>query len=89
MPLKFPDPFALIYPKQSRIIQDLMDREPAARSSAQTILNSDLMPPKPEDEYMSDAIRSLSDRNSAFHQRAVETCESNTSRLHVADCCGG
>ena len=39
----------------------------------QVILDEDWLPPKPEDEYMDDAIRSLTERNSHFHQRVVET----------------
>eukprot|EP00658_Telonema_sp_P-2_P071287 TRINITY_DN6056_c0_g1_i7.p1 TRINITY_DN6056_c0_g1~~TRINITY_DN6056_c0_g1_i7.p1 ORF type:complete len:489 (-),score=87.81 TRINITY_DN6056_c0_g1_i7:218-1684(-) len=70
--LEFPPEFERLYPQQSKIISRLLDKDPANRIPAQELLTGEWLPPKPEEEYMSDAIRSLMDRQSPFHHKVVE-----------------
>lgn len=53
----FPDCFQEAHPRQSQIICWLLQADPSARPSALELLQSSLLPPKLEDEYMKDAMR--------------------------------
>eukprot|EP00898_Chlorokybus_atmophyticus_P003003 jgi/Chlat1/3703/Chrsp251S03860 len=72
-----PERFVAAYPQQAAIIRWLVADNPANRPSASELLRSDYMPPRMEDEYLNDVLRSLSNTedhavNNVF-DRVVET----------------
>eukprot|EP00474_Spongospora_subterranea_P010530 CRZ10988.1 hypothetical protein [Spongospora subterranea] len=67
----FPDGFQDAHPRQSQIIVWLLQLDPERRPSALELLQSNLLPPKLEDEYMKDALRTISNPNTPFYHRLL------------------
>ncbi|XXQ31969.1 non-specific serine/threonine protein kinase [Plasmodiophora brassicae] len=67
----FPDCFQEAHPRQSQIICWLLQADPSARPSALELLQSSLLPPKLEDEYMKDAMRTIANPNTPFYHRLL------------------
>ena len=68
---EFPAGFEKAHPRQSKIISWLLQHDPAKRPSALELLQSTLLPPKLEDEYMKDALRTISDPTTPFYHRLL------------------
>jgi len=69
--LWFPSNFEKQFPMQSQVIRWCLKSRPRDRPTALALLQSELLPPKMEDEYLKDAIRSLSNPRSALHTRLL------------------
>lgn len=67
----FPEGFELSHPRQCQIIRWLLQGHPDDRPSALELLRSDLLPPKMEDEYMKDALRTIANPHTSFYQRLM------------------
>eukprot|EP01133_Synstelium_polycarpum_P015077 gene15077-17849_t len=63
----FPPNFERNHPRQVRVISWLTQRDPSRRPTAQELLQSELMPPKMEDEYMKNAIRVITNPTTQFY----------------------
>ncbi|KAF8070961.1 GCN2 [Scenedesmus sp. PABB004] len=58
---KLPPAWEAAHPQVARLVRWLMAAKPAARPSAREVLQSDLLPPRLEDEALTDLLRSLPD----------------------------
>ena len=67
----FPDGFEEAHPIQAAIIRLLVRRDPAERPTALELLQSELLPPKMEDEYQEDLLRLLKKSGSSFKSQCV------------------
>jgi len=81
----FPRGFEHSHPRQVRIIRWLLQEDPQQRPSALELLQSDLLPPKMEDEYMKDALRTIAHPHTSFYHRLVRALfdPSRPFPLHV------
>eukprot|EP00736_Rhodelphis_marinus_P011289 Rmarinus@m.12205 len=69
----FPDGFEESHPLGAQVIRWLVQKDPAARPTALEILHSRLLPPKEEEEYIEDIVRTISNpRSSTTYARVVE-----------------
>eukprot|EP00899_Mesostigma_viride_P013262 jgi/Mesvir1/21937/Mv12105-RA.1 len=70
---QLPDKFRKKFPKQSTVIQWLVQPNPADRPTAKQVLRSNLLPPKMEEEHLEDLLRTLqSSENSQVHDLVLE-----------------
>mmetsp|Transcript_60791 Transcript_60791/g.140452 ORF Transcript_60791/g.140452 Transcript_60791/m.140452 type:complete len:872 (-) Transcript_60791:10-2625(-) len=63
---KLPAKFEQHHPRQSQLIREMVKHGPEERPAAQQLLQSDLFPPKLEDEYLKDALKAISARHARF-----------------------
>eukprot|EP00742_Colponemidia_sp_Colp-10_P012155 GILJ01013604.1.p1 GENE.GILJ01013604.1~~GILJ01013604.1.p1 ORF type:complete len:1303 (+),score=222.06 GILJ01013604.1:389-3910(+) len=68
----FPNGFEETHPRQVKIIRWLLQEDPRNRPTALELLQSDLLPPKMEDEYMKDALRTIANPHTTFYTRLLE-----------------
>ncbi|SPQ95098.1 unnamed protein product (mitochondrion) [Plasmodiophora brassicae] len=80
----FPDCFQEAHPRQSQIICWLLQADPSARPSALELLQSSLLPPKLEDEYMKDAMRTIANPNTPFYHRLLAELFNSTGMQWMA-----
>jgi len=69
---KLPKKFEETHPRQSRLIDLMIERDPQKRPRVIDILNSDLLPSKVEDEYMKEVIKIVSNPNANFYKKLIE-----------------
>ena len=69
---KLPPRFEEAHPRQSRLIKWMLERDPEQRPTVSEILSNDLLPPKMEDDYMNDVIKSVSNPNTIFYKKLIE-----------------
>ncbi|EFA80222.1 putative protein serine/threonine kinase [Heterostelium album PN500] len=69
----FPPDFERNHSRQAKIIRWLTERDPVKRPTAQELLQSELMPPKMEDEYMKNAIRVITNPTTQFYQHCLKS----------------
>ncbi|GAM21149.1 hypothetical protein SAMD00019534_043240 [Acytostelium subglobosum LB1] len=80
----FPKDFERSHPRQSKLIRWLTEHDPAKRPSAQDLLQSELMPPKMEDEYVENSIRVITNPTTQFYQHMLNSLFSpNHQHLHA------
>eukprot|EP00164_Ancoracysta_twista_P010436 GFYU01015738.1.p1 GENE.GFYU01015738.1~~GFYU01015738.1.p1 ORF type:complete len:1304 (+),score=377.66 GFYU01015738.1:84-3995(+) len=70
--LIFPEGFEDTRPQQVQIIRSLLQKDPAKRPSTLELLQSDLLPPKMEDEYLKEALRTIANPGSVFYFRLLD-----------------
>ncbi|KAI9205674.1 kinase-like domain-containing protein [Polychytrium aggregatum] len=82
--IKFPGDFdCKKYAKQMSIIQSFLSHSPKARPSCAAILKSNLLPPKLEEEYVTEALRSVVDQNNPlYYSRLVTALFAQTMDKH-------
>lgn len=59
--------------KQASILQNLLSHDPKTRFTSDELLKSDLLPPKVEDEYINEAIRSVSTPGTPYFNKLIAT----------------
>jgi translation initiation factor 2-alpha kinase 4 len=64
--------FSESHPRQWKLISTMMRRNIADRPSATWILQSDLLPPRMEDDFLNDALRIVANPNSTIFPRILE-----------------
>lgn len=77
---KFPQDFKESHRRQVQIIEWLLKENPNDRPSAMELLASSLIPPKMEDEYLKDVLRTVSNPNSVFYGRVVDVMFKSANR---------
>ena len=80
---KLPKKFEELHARQSKIIRWLMERDAKKRPSVYDILSSELLPPKMEDEYIKDAIKTISNPNTSYYKQIVEAIFRNNNILSI------
>lgn len=78
---KLPKKFEETHARQTKIIRWLIEREPYRRPTVFEILNSELIPPKMEDEYIRDAIKTISNPNTSYYKQIIEAIFKNNNAL--------
>lgn len=69
---KLPPKFEEAHPRQSRLIKLMSERNPDQRPTVAEILTNDLLPPKMDDEYLQDVVKSVSNPNTIFYKKIIE-----------------
>lgn len=59
----------------------MIDSDPSKRPSVTELLDSDLLPPKIEDEYLKDALRIFSNPSTSYYTRMVDAVFKNAPTL--------
>lgn len=77
----FPEDFKTSHSRQVQIIEWLLREDPAQRPTALELLSSSLIPPKMEDEYLKDVLRTVANPNSQFYGRVVDVMFKSANRL--------
>ncbi|KAL6618007.1 kinase-like domain-containing protein [Neocallimastix sp. 'constans'] len=68
----FPDDFNTEkYHNQTEIIRLLLSHDPKRRPTSFEILQSDLLPPKMEDEYIKETLRTISNPNTPYYNKLM------------------
>lgn len=80
---KLPKKFEDSHVRQTKIIYWLMERDHYRRPNVYEILNSELLPPKMEDDYIKDAIKTISNPNTSYYKRIVEAIFKNNNLLSI------
>ncbi|KYQ91316.1 putative protein serine/threonine kinase [Tieghemostelium lacteum] len=70
---KFPEEFERNHPRQAKLIRWLTEKDPLKRPSAQELLQSDLMPPKMEDEIIKNSIRLVTNPTNQFYSTMLNS----------------
>ena len=79
----FPLDFKESHSRQVQIIEWLLKENPNDRPSAMELLASSLIPPKMEDEYLKDVLRTVSNPNSVFYGRVVDVMFKSANEIDV------
>eukprot|EP01083_Nonionella_stella_P109635 319892_1 len=77
----FPEDFKATHTRQVQIIEWCLKEDPAERPSAMELLASSLIPPKMEDEYLKDVLRTVANPNSVFYGRVVDIMFKSANRM--------
>lgn len=80
---KLPKKFKETHARQTKIIYWLIEKEANRRPSVYEILNSELIPPKMEDEYIKDAIKTISNPNTSYYKQIIEAIFKNNNVLAI------
>lgn len=59
--------------KAITLLKNLLDHDPRNRMSSEELLKSDLLPPKLEDEYIGEAIRSVTNPSTPYYGKLLNT----------------
>jgi len=70
---QFPVDFERNHSRQAKLISWLTEKDPAKRPSAQELLQSELMPPKMEDEYIKNSIRVITNPTNQYYQSMLNS----------------
>ncbi|KAH8550420.1 kinase-like domain-containing protein [Umbelopsis sp. PMI_123] len=76
---KFPDDFNPSYVNQKKIIQMLTSSQPKDRPNSFELLRSDLLPPKLEDEYINECVRTIANPNTPYYHKLMSAMFSQSS----------
>ncbi|KAI8582596.1 hypothetical protein K450DRAFT_226018 [Umbelopsis ramanniana AG] len=76
---KFPDDFNPNYVNQKDIIQMLTSSQPKDRPNSFELLRSDLLPPKLEDEYINECVRTIANPNTPYYHKLMSAMFSQSS----------
>jgi len=64
----FPSRFSETHPRQTMLIQMMLRAEPSERPMCDELIRSKLLPPRMEDEYVDDLMRTIRDPNTEFYK---------------------
>lgn len=67
----FPSDFNPNYVNQRKIIQMLISSQPKDRPNSFELLRSDLLPPKLEDEYINECVRTIANPNTPYYHKLM------------------
>ncbi|GAB5588590.1 eukaryotic translation initiation factor 2-alpha kinase [Umbelopsis nana] len=76
---KFPSDFNPNYVNQKKIIQMLISSQPKDRPNSFELLRSDLLPPKLEDEYINECVRTIANPNTPYYHKLMSAMFSQSS----------
>ncbi|KAJ2890840.1 eukaryotic translation initiation factor 2-alpha kinase, partial [Coemansia aciculifera] len=80
----FPDDFpAEKMQLQYRIIKHLLNHNPRARLSSAELLESDLLPPKMEDEYIRETIKTIANPSQPYFAKLMESLFALSTDKHI------
>ncbi|CAO3634097.1 unnamed protein product [Cunninghamella blakesleeana] len=79
---KFPDDFPAHYENQRTIIDLLTSKQPKDRPNSFELLRSDLLPPKLEDEYINECVRTIANPNTPYYNKLMFAMFSQSSDHH-------
>ncbi|KAI7870432.1 kinase-like domain-containing protein [Spinellus fusiger] len=79
---KFPDDFPKDYTSQKNIINILLSPQPKDRPNSFELLRSDLLPPKLEDEYIKECVRTIANPNTPYYHKLMSAMFSQSSDRH-------
>ncbi|KAG1140239.1 hypothetical protein G6F37_009236 [Rhizopus arrhizus] len=68
---KFPQDFPANYVNQQKIISLLLSPQPKDRPNSFELLRSDLLPPKLEDEYIKECVRTIANPNTPYYDKLM------------------
>ncbi|KAJ1722227.1 eukaryotic translation initiation factor 2-alpha kinase [Coemansia erecta] len=68
---------------QQRIIQRLLSHVPRLRPSSAELLESDLLPPRVEDEHMRETIRTIANPSQPYFARLMDSLFARTADAHI------
>ncbi|KAJ1822428.1 eukaryotic translation initiation factor 2-alpha kinase, partial [Coemansia sp. RSA 2599] len=68
---------------QHRIIRRLLNHTPRLRPSSTELLESDLLPPRVEDEHMRETIRTIANPSQPYFGRLMESLFARTPDAHI------
>ena len=71
--LEFPKGFEEAHPRQCKLMRWLLDPNPLKRPNIFELLDSELLPPKIEDEYLKDALKIFSNPSTAFYNKMLDS----------------
>ena len=77
----FPEHFKESHSRQVQIIEWCLKEDPRDRPTAMELLSSSLIPPKMEDEYLKDVLRTVANPNSVFYGRVVDVMFKSANRI--------
>ncbi|ORZ07124.1 kinase-like domain-containing protein [Absidia repens] len=78
----FPDDFPKTYTNQKTIIKLLTSQQPKDRPNSFELLRSDLLPPKLEDEYIKECVRTIANPNTPYYNKLMFAMFSQSSDRH-------
>ncbi|KAI9476503.1 MAG: kinase-like domain-containing protein, partial [Benjaminiella poitrasii] len=79
---KFPDDFPSSYVNQKQIIKLLLSPQPKDRPNSFELLRSDLLPPKLEDEYIKECVRTIANPNTPYYDKLMSAMFSQSADRH-------
>ncbi|KAI8983703.1 kinase-like domain-containing protein [Pilobolus umbonatus] len=79
---KFPDNFPSHYVNQKKIITMLLSPLPKNRPNSFELLQSDLLPPKLEDEYIEECVRTIANPNTPYYDNLMTHLFSQSADRH-------
>ncbi|KAI7849877.1 kinase-like domain-containing protein [Circinella umbellata] len=79
---RFPDDFPKGYRNQRKIIERLLSQQPKDRPNSFELLRSDLLPPKLEDEYIKECVRTIANPNTPYYHKLMTAMFSQSSDRH-------
>lgn len=79
---KFPDDFNPSYVNQKKIITILLSPQPKDRPNSFELLRSDLLPPKLEDEYIKECVRTIANPNTPYYGKLMFAMFSQSADRH-------
>lgn len=79
---KFPDDFPAHYVNQKKIIKILLSPQPKDRPNSFELLRSDLLPPKLEDEYIKECVRTIANPNTPYYDKLMTAMFSQSADRH-------
>ncbi|ORX48853.1 Serine/threonine-protein kinase [Hesseltinella vesiculosa] len=77
-----PDDFPITFINQASIIQTLTSPQPKDRPNSFELLRSDLLPPKLEDEYINECVRTIANPNTPYYDKLMYAMFSQSSDQH-------
>ena len=80
---KMPKKFEESHARQAKIIHWLMEKDSKKRPSVYELLSSELLPPKMEDEYIKDAIKTIANPNTSYYKQIIEAIFRNNNLLSI------
>lgn len=79
---KFPEDFPSNYVNQKKIIKILLSPQPKDRPNSFELLRSDLLPPKLEDEYIKECVRTIANPNTPYYDKLMSAMFSQSADRH-------
>lgn len=79
---KFPEDFPAHYVNQKKIIKILLSPQPKDRPNSFELLRSDLLPPKLEDEYIKECVRTIANPNTPYYDKLMTAMFSQSADRH-------
>lgn len=69
---KVPKRFEINHVRQAKMINWMIGDKPSERPSAVELLSNELLPPKMEDDYIKDVLKTISNPTSSFYKKIID-----------------